>query len=42
MSAFFSSQFSWYFSSLFNRFAKAYGYKKPIEGDVNEATQYQG
>lgn len=27
---------------LMNRFAKAYGYKKPIEGDVNEATQYQG
>jgi 5-methylcytosine-specific restriction endonuclease McrBC GTP-binding regulatory subunit McrB len=27
---------------LMNRFSKAYGYKKPIEGDVNEATQDQG
>lgn len=27
---------------LMNRFAKAYGYKKPIEGDVNEAAQDQG
>lgn len=24
---------------LMNRFAKAYGYKKPVEGDVNETTQ---
>ena len=28
--------------SLMNRFAKAYGYQKPAEGDVNEATQNQG
>ncbi len=27
---------------LMNRFAKAYGYKKPAGGDVNEATQDQG
>lgn len=27
---------------LMNRFAKAYGYKKPIEGDVYETTQDQG
>lgn len=27
---------------LMNRFAKAYGYKKPTEGDVNETTQDQG
>lgn len=27
---------------LMSRFAKAYGYKKPAEGDVNEATQDQG
>lgn len=27
---------------IMNRFAKAYGYKKPAEGDVNETTQDQG
>lgn len=27
---------------LMNRFAKAYGYQKPVEGDTNEATQDQG
>ena len=27
---------------LMNRFAKAYGYKKPTEGDANEATEDQG
>ena len=27
---------------LMNRFAKAYGYQKSIEGDVNEITQNQG
>ncbi|MCM1299129.1 MAG: AAA family ATPase [Firmicutes bacterium] len=27
---------------LMSKFAKAYGYKKPIEGDVNETTQNQG
>ena len=27
---------------IMNRFAKAYGYKKPVEGDVNETTQDQG
>lgn len=27
---------------LMNRFAKAYGYRKPDEGDMNEATQDQG
>jgi len=27
---------------IMNRFAKAYGYKKPSEGDVNETTQDQG
>ena len=27
---------------LMNRFAKAYGYQKPVEGDVNETTQDQG
>ena len=25
--------------SIMNRFAKAYGYKKPTEGDVNEITE---
>ena len=28
--------------SLMKKFAKAYGYQKPVEGDVNEATQDQG
>ena len=27
---------------IMNSFAKAYGYKKPVEGDVNETTQDQG
>lgn len=27
---------------IMNRFAKAYGYQKPAEGDVNETTQDQG
>lgn len=27
---------------IMNRFAKAYGYQKPVAGDVNEATQDQG
>lgn len=27
---------------LMNRFAKAYGYRKTVEGDMNEATQDQG
>ncbi len=27
---------------LMNRFAKAYGYQKPVEGNVNETTQNQG
>lgn len=27
---------------LMSRFAKAYGYQKPVEGDVNETTQDQG
>ncbi len=27
---------------LMNKFAKAYGYQKPAEGDVNETTQNQG
>ena len=29
-------------AGLMNRFAKAYGYKKTAEGDVNEAAQNQG
>ena len=27
---------------LMNRFAKAYGYKKPMEGDADEGAQDQG